>query len=119
MPIEATVVGAQEDKAAAIISYLTLLGFVVALVLNNSKKTPLGAYHLRQTLGLWLTAMACGVGQIVLVFIPILGWLAIFAMWGTLFVCWLMGLLAAIKGQMTPMPLVGGFYQDKLGTTFD
>ena len=119
MPIEATTVGVQEDKAVAIISYLTLLGFVVALVLNSSKKTKVGAYHLRQTLGLWLTAMACGFGQIILVFIPILGWLAILAMWGTLFVCWLMGLLAAINGEMKPMPIVGSFYQDKLGTTFD
>ena len=36
-----------------------------------------------------------------------------------MFVCWITGLLAAINGQMKPMPLVGSYYQKWFGTTFD
>ncbi len=108
-----------EDKTVAILSYVTWIGFIIAIVLHSSKKTRLGAFHLRQTLGLWLTAIAVVFAQIILAFIPILGWLAIFALWCALFVLWLLGLIAAINGQMKPMPIVGLLYQKWFGTAFE
>src|SRR5437016_3110016 len=82
-----------EDKTVAILSYITLIGFVVAVVLNSNKKTRLGAFHLRQVLGFFLTGIACAVCQFILIFIPILGWLAIFAIWCSMLVLWLLGLI--------------------------
>ncbi|HEY5042401.1 MAG TPA: DUF4870 domain-containing protein [Verrucomicrobiae bacterium] len=108
-----------EDKTVAIISYLTLLGFIVAIVIHSGKKTKLGAFHLRQVLGFFLTAIVLGFCQIILAFIPILGWLAILALWCSMFVLWILGLVAAINGQMKPMPVVGPLYQKWFGTTFD
>jgi uncharacterized membrane protein len=110
---------AAEDKTVAILSYITLIGFIVAIVLHSSKKTNLGAFHLRQTLGLLLTGIAVFFCQIILAFIPILGWLAAVALWCSLLVLWLLGLIAAINGQMKPMPVVGPLYQKWFGTTFD
>ena len=100
-------VSTTEDKTAAIVSYFSLLGFIVAIVLNSNKKTKLGAYHMRQMLGLILTSLVC--------IIPILGWLIFIG----LFVLWIMGLMAAIKGEMKPVPLLGGLYQKWFGTAFD
>ncbi len=40
-----------EDKTVAIVAYLTLIGFIIAIILNGQKKTALGAFHLRQMLG--------------------------------------------------------------------
>lgn len=108
-----------EDKTVAILSYLTLLGFIVGIVLNSSKKTRLGAFHLRQVLGFFLTLIGVAVCQFVLVFIPILGWLAILVLWCSMLVFWLLGFIGAIRGQMTPMPLVGPMYQRWFGNTFD
>jgi uncharacterized membrane protein len=108
-----------EDKTAAIIAYLTLIGFIVAILIHNGKKTKLGAFHLRQVLGIFVTGLAVGVSQILLAFIPILGWLAILALWITMFIIWLMGLIAAIGGQMKPAPILGPYYQKWFGTTFD
>jgi uncharacterized membrane protein len=108
-----------EDKTAAILSYLTLLGFIVAIVLNNSKKTKIGIFHLRQVLGFFLTLIAVAVCQIVLVFIPILGWLAIFLLWCSMLVLWVIGLIGAIRGQMTLMPVVGPMYQKWFSNTFE
>ena len=108
-----------EDKVAAIVAYLTLIGFIVAILIHMNKKTKLGAYHLRQVLGFFLTTIAVGFCQVILVFIPILGWLCILALWLSMLVLWILGLVAAINGQMKPMPVVGPLYQKWFGTTFD
>jgi len=110
---------AGEDKAVAIIAYLTFIGFLVAIIIHMNKKTKLGAYHLRQMLGFILTCIAIAFCEIILLFIPILGWLAILVLWFSMLVFWIMGLIAAIKGEMKPMPVVGPLYQKWFGTTFD
>ena len=108
-----------EDKTVAIIAYLTLIGFIVAIVVHMNKKTKLGAFHLRQMLGFFLTGIAVVFCEIILIFIPILGWLCIVALWLSMLVLWILGLVAAINGQMKPMPVVGPLYQKWFGTTFD
>lgn len=108
-----------EDKTVAIVCYLTLIGFIVAIVLHSSKKTRLGAYHLRQVLGLFLTGIAAMVCQFLLLFIPILGWLAVFVLWCSLLALWVMGLIAAVNGQMKPMPVVGPYFEKWFGTAFE
>ena len=108
-----------EDKVAAIVAYITLIGFIVAILIHMNKKTKLGAFHLRQVLGFFLTTIAVAFCQIVLVFIPILGWLCILALWLSMLVLWILGLVAAINGEMKPMPVMGPLYQKWFGTTFD
>ena len=108
-----------EDKTVAIIAYLTLIGFIVAIVIHMNKKTKLGAFHLRQMLGFILTGIAVVFCKFILLFIPILGWLCILALWASMLVLWILGLVAAINGQMKPMPVVGPLYQKWFGTTFD
>ena len=122
---------AGEDKTVAILAYLTLIGFVVAIILHSSKKTKLGAFHLRQMLGYILTvvvgwicvAFVMFVLLIVLAFMKsfvlLLVPLIYFAFGISMLVLWIMGLIAAINGQMKPMPVVGPLYQKWFGTTFD
>ena len=110
---------AGEDKTVAIVAYLTLIGFIVAIVIHMNKKTKLGAYHLRQVLGFLLTGIAVVFCEFILIFIPILGWLCILALWISLLVLWILGLVAAINGEMKPMPVLGPLYQKWFGTTFD
>lgn len=100
-----------EDRTVAIVSYLTIIGFIVALILHMNKKTMLGAFHLRQCLGLIITAIALGVAGMLVMFIPVIGWLAMMACWIALLVLWVMGLIAAAGGQLKPLPVVGDYYQ--------
>jgi len=106
---------AGEDKTVAIVAYITLIGFIAAIVIHSSKKTKLGAFHLRQVLGFFLT----GLLAIVLMVIPVIGWIALPFFYIFMLVIWIMGLISAINGQMKPMPLVGSLYQKWFGTTFD
>lgn len=118
-PVSPPEISAPEDKTVAIVSYLTLIGFIVAVVLHGNKKTKLGAYHLRQTLGLFVTGLACWVVNIMLAFIPVIGWLTIFVVWIGLIVLWVMGFISAASGQMKPVPLLGEHYQKWFGKTFE
>lgn len=108
-----------EDKTIAIISYLTLIGFIVALVMHGSKKTRLGSYHLRQSLGLMITSVAVVVVGMVLAFIPFIGWLADLALWFGLIVLWFTGFLAAVNGQQKPVALLGQHYEKWFSNAFE
>jgi uncharacterized membrane protein len=110
---------ATDDKTTAIVSYLTLIGFVVAVVMHGTKKTKLGSYHLRQSLGLMLTSIAVAFGATILAFVPFFGWMIALAAWFGLLACWVMGLLSAIKGEPTPVPVVGEHFQKWFGSAFD
>jgi uncharacterized membrane protein len=100
-----------EDRTVAILSYITLIGFIVAIVIHSNKKTQLGAFHLRQVLGLIVCGVAFGLCAIVLAFIPILGWLAIMAGWITMLVFVIMGFISAVTGKQKPVPLLGEKFQ--------
>jgi hypothetical protein len=120
-----------EDKTAAIIAYLTLIGFIVAIIINSGKKTKLGAFHLRQVLGFALTIIVgwicVAIMMVVLLFVLafmksfllLLVPLLYFAFGASIIVLWIMGFIAAVNGQMKPMPVVGPLYQKWFGTAFD
>ena len=57
-----------EDKMVAIVAYLTLIGFIVAIIIHMNKKTKLGAFHLRQMLGFVLPVSLVVFCEFVLVF---------------------------------------------------
>ena len=91
-----------EAKNLAIISYLTLLGWILALVLNNPKQE-LVSLHIRQYLGIILVGLASGLVMI----IPLVGWIVGFVGYILALVFWVMGLISAIKGEMKPVPIIG------------
>lgn len=111
----AAVATSSEDKTVAILSYITLIGFIIALVMHGSNKTKLGSYHLRQTLGFVVTGFAVGFISI----IPILGWLVAIVAFPVFFVLWIMGLISAVNGQMKPVPLIGEHYQKWFANSFN
>lgn len=107
-----------EDRTVAILSYLTIIGFIVALILHSSKKTTLGAYHLRQCLGLIITSLVLGLASMVIGIIPIIGWIVAPLLWLAFLICWLIGLIAAAQGQQKPIPVLGDKYQQWFSGAF-
>jgi len=117
---------ASEDRTVAILSYITIFGFIVAIIMHSSKKTALGSYHLRQVLGLIVAGFALSIAAMitgfVLAFIPFIGPVILMILWPVLMlgglVIVIMGLLAALKGEMKPVPLLGEPIQKYLANTF-
>lgn len=109
---------AKEDTTIALLAYITPIlfgvGIVIAIIMHNSKKTSLGAYHLRQSLGLLVASIAVWMGMMVVGFIPVVNLsLLVLAplVWIAFFVLWIMGLISAINGQQKPLPMVGAHFQ--------
>ena len=113
---------ATEDRTVAILAYITIVGFIIAIVMHGSKKTALGSFHLRQVLGLIVTGLALWLPGIIISMIPFVNFLMII-LWPvigiSLFVFWLMGLIAAASGEQKPAPLVGQHYQKWFGSAFN
>ncbi|MDB4533697.1 hypothetical protein N9242_02415 [Vicingaceae bacterium] len=106
----------QQDKGktVGILAYCTLIGFIIALVMNGDQnnKSELGTFHIRQALGIFLTGFCVGIASIILAFIPIIGWLAILGAQITLLIFWILGLVAAINSERKAVPVLGNFYQN-------
>lgn len=102
-------------KLVAILSYITLIGWIIALVLYLQKKSALGGYHIRQTLLLLITWVVVWVVGTILVWIPIIGRIVgilLWVVWVLLFVLWILGLISAINEEQKPIPVIGSLAQD-------
>ncbi len=105
---------ATEDRTVAILAYITIIGFIIAIVMHSSKKTAIGSFHLRQGLGLFITGLVVWIPCVIISFIPFVNLIMVLvwpALGISLLVLWIMGLIAAVNGQQKPMPVVGEHYQ--------
>lgn len=96
----------QDGKTTAIIGYLTIVGTVIAIVMNNEKKNTFAAFHIRQALGIFLTHFA--LGYFVSAFDS---WVATRIFWGILALLWLIGFIGALAGHERKIPVLGDLYQ--------
>ena len=97
-----------EGKEIAIIAYLTIIGLIIAFIMNKDKHYDFASYHIKQVLGLAV------IGLIVFVIgqIPILGWIISILVFIPLLIIWIMGLMNAINGKKKPIPLIGKYALD-------
>lgn len=102
----------EEGKTRAIVAHMTLIGWIIALVMNNEKKDEFASFYIRQMLGLFITGIACSFVGMFLAFIPFLGLLVMPALWIGLFVFWILSLIGAAGGEKKMMPLVGPQFQE-------
>ncbi|SDI08622.1 DUF4870 domain-containing protein [Winogradskyella thalassocola] len=95
-----------EGKSIAIIAYITIVGLIIAFVMNNDKKNQFAKYHITQSLGLALSGLTLGVIGLV----PVLGWLINIIGVFVLLYMWIMGLINAINEIEKPLPFLGTHY---------
>ena len=116
-PLQAT---AGEDRTVAIVAYITLIGFIIAIVLHGQKKTELGSYHLRQALGLMLAWIAFWIGGMVLAVVTMGFGALLMPLIGILFlVAIIMGVVAAANGEKKPSFLFGKMYENWFKNAFN
>ncbi len=97
-----------DGKTKAIVAHLTLVGWIIALVLNSSEKDDFASFYIRQNLGIILIGVAAGI----IVVIPILGWLASMVLWIYALVCWIISIIGAIQGEIKEVPILGDKFQE-------
>lgn len=98
----------ERGRTYAIISYLTIIGVIIAYYLNNEegKKSVFASFHIRQSLGLWLTFYALGY---------IIGsfdsWLVSSGFYVFFAVLFIYGFINALNRRALEVPLLGVYYQ--------
>lgn len=91
------------EKIVSILSYLTILGWLIGLLIYGNHRSGTAKFHLKQGLGLILTAA-------VLSFVPLVGWVLNILV----IVYWCISLYKAAFGQIYLVPVLGNYYQQHL-----
>ena len=96
----------QEDKKIAIISYLTIIGCIIAMVMNNEKKYPFASFHNRQALGIFLLFFALGypIGYFD-------SWAITMGFYLCFFILWVYGFIGALQYEQREIPFLGNLFQ--------
>ena len=101
-----------QSRLIATVSYITLIGWVIALILRQNEKpqSELGLFHLRQAFGVMILSFVASLTKIILGAIS-LDFIAN-AIGICVFVLWLIGLIGAIQGRFIKLPFIGGWMQE-------
>ncbi|AWM14695.1 hypothetical protein NHF50_12885 [Flavobacterium sp. NRK F10] len=97
----------EKGKNTAIISYITIIGSVIAIFMNQDEnKSNFASFHIRQALGIFLTFFLLGypIGYFN-------SWMVSSAFWLFIFILWIYGFLGCLNNEKRIVPIVGDFYQ--------
>ncbi len=100
----------EEGKTIAIISYLTLIGLIIAFVMNNDKKNDFASFHIRQSLGIFVISIIIFVFFFILAFIVYIPFLSTIVNL-CIVVLWVLGFIGAIQGEKKLIPVIGEHFQ--------
>jgi len=95
-----------QDKKIAIIGYFTIIGCVIAMIMNSEKKYPFASFHNRQALGIFLLFFALGY--------PVSyfdSWTISSAFYLFFFILWIYGFIGALQYEQREVPLLGKLFQ--------
>jgi len=102
-----------DNKTLSIISYITLIGWLVAYFVGKEKADSLLKYHLRQSMGLFIVIFVLGIGiGIIISIIPSLNILSMLLNLVYL-VFVVLGVLNANKTLEKPLPIMGKYFEKK------
>ena len=93
------------SKTASVLSYITWVGFLIALIMRDPADR-FTAHHMNQALVLNLVSLVAGALNI----IPIIGNIAGLVIGIGVFVLDIMGIARAASGSMEPLPFIGDFH---------
>jgi uncharacterized membrane protein len=96
-----------EGRTIAIISYILIIGVLIALSMNSENKNKFASFHIRQGLGLTVTFIILGVSISFFESIFIAA-----SMWVFISILALYGLFCAALGKTIMIPLLGPLYQN-------
>ena len=97
----------KSEKSTALISYLGVIGLLIAYLNNIKLESDFVSFHIRQSLELCLAFFLLGyiVGSFD-------SWMITIAFWIFIVILNIYGITTAISGSKKPVPLVGVFFQN-------
>lgn len=100
----------KQGKNTAIVSYITIIGTLIAFSMNMEAKNEFATFHIRQAFGLWISFFALGF---------LIGYAnSLYATMGLyifFIILLLYGFTGALSGKKQMVPLLGKFFQKWFG----
>lgn len=95
-----------QDKNWAIVSYFTIIGCLISVILNGEKKHSFTSFHNRQSLGIFLLFFALGypIGYFD-------SWTITMGFYIFFFILWMYSFLGALQYEQREIPVIGKFFQ--------
>ena len=97
----------EKGKQTAIVSYLTIIGSVIAIFMNQEEnRSEFASFHIRQALGIFLTFFLMGypIGYFD-------NWMVSASFWIFIFILWVYGFITCLNNETKMVPFLGAFYQ--------
>ncbi|MDR2281765.1 MAG: DUF4870 domain-containing protein [Sphingobacterium sp.] len=102
------------NKTLSIVSYITLIGWLIAYFSGKENANSLLKYHLRQSFGLLITSIVFNV--VVSILISIIPFLGLLSYVGIVFLgLMIIGIINASNEVEKPLPLIGRLFEGKFG----
>ncbi|WP_445724299.1 hypothetical protein [Flavobacterium sp.] len=97
----------EQGKQTAIVSYLTIIGSIIAIFMNQEEnRSEFASFHIRQALGIFLTFFLLGY--------PIGffdNWMVSASFWIFIFILWIYGFLTCLNNETKMVPFLGELFQ--------
>ena len=100
------------NKTLSIVSYITIIGWLVAYLKGKDNADSMLKYHLRQALGLALVNIIFSLAlNIVAMVIPALSFIGVFGF--VFLILTKNGIINAANGAQKPLPIIGKMFENK------
>lgn len=100
------------SKTLSIISYITVIGWIIAFFSGKEQNDPLLKYHLKQSLGLAIVSVVLNIILNIIVYIvPSLSFLSIAGF--VVIIFWILGMINAANSAEKPIPVFGKAFENK------
>ena len=104
--------GGLSENSAGAIAYLTFIPAIIFLVLEPYNRSRFVRFHAIQSIAFSVVAFAI---HLVLMFIPIIGWLISLVLSLVFLVFWILCIMKAAKGEWYKLPVIGDFALSQAG----
>jgi uncharacterized membrane protein len=100
-----------DNKTLSIISYITIIGWIISFVMGKDNANSLLKYHLRQSFGLFIFGVVLGIALQIIMSITGLYFLGYIGLIN--FALMIIGIINAANEAEKPLPLIGKMFEDK------
>lgn len=100
------------NKTLSILSYVTLIGWLIAYFSGKEKADNLLRYHLKQSLGLAIVSILLNIVlTIIALLVPALSFLGLIGY--VILIFWVLGIINAANQAEKPVPVFGKVFENK------
>ncbi|HAY3540511.1 DUF4870 domain-containing protein [Elizabethkingia anophelis] len=100
-----------DNKTLSVISYITIIGWIVSFVMGKDNVNSLLKYHLRQSLGLAIFSIILSIALQIIIGITGINILWYINVITTILI--IIGIINAANEAEKPLPLIGKMFEDK------